>query len=123
MVHKNLWTHPWQFTSIRGSDELHLGQSSMKGFTTTNLHCKQTRSSDFNCSSSVMSLSIIQANVSYITICETRPPIEKATIQVPIQIMTPSLIPRSFIITIKEAIQGTKSVIVKRATVICIGAK
>lgn len=53
---------------------------------------------------------------------ETKPPIAKAPIQVPIQMIMPSLKPRSFIITINEAMQGTKSVMVMRATVTCIGS-
>ena len=59
----------------------------------------------------------------YITICETSPPTAKATTQVPIQITNPSFNPRSFIITIREAIHGTNNVMVTSATRICIGAR
>jgi len=59
----------------------------------------------------------------YITIWETIPPTANATIHVPIQMISPSLKPRSFIITMSEAMQGTNRVMTIRATVICIGLR
>jgi len=50
--------------------------------------------------------------------CESNPPTRKATIHVPAHTVNASRQPRSFIITIKEAMQGVKSVIVTRATTI-----
>jgi hypothetical protein len=47
----------------------------------------------------------------------TIPPTENATTHVPIQMVRPSFHPRSFIITMSEAMQGTKSVMTIRATV------
>jgi hypothetical protein len=59
---------------------------------------------------------------SHITICERIPPTVNAATHVATQMISPSLIPRSFIITINDAIHGTKRVITTSATRICIGS-
>lgn len=52
----------------------------------------------------------------YMSICETIPPMTNAPTHVLNQIMSASFTPRSFSITINDATQGTKSVIVTSAT-------
>lgn len=54
---------------------------------------------------------------------DTIPPTENATTHVPIHMTSPSFHPRSFIITMSEAMQGTKRVMTMRATAICIGLR
>lgn len=51
-------------------------------------------------------------------ICESVPPTRNAPIQVPNHTIIASFVPRSFSITIREAMHGTKSVIVTSATTI-----
>lgn len=58
---------------------------------------------------------------AHMTMCDTSPATANAPTNVPIQITVPSLIPRSFIMTISEAMQGTNNVIVINATTICNG--
>ena len=51
-------------------------------------------------------------------ICDSVPPTRNAPTHVPNHTIMASFVPRSFSITIREAIQGTNSVIVTRATTI-----
>jgi hypothetical protein len=52
----------------------------------------------------------------HISICDSTPPTKNATTQVPVQTRSASFHPRSFSITIREAMHGVKSVIVTSAT-------
>lgn len=61
------------------------------------------------------------SQTAHMTICETIPATANAPTNVPIQITVPSFSPRSFIMTINEAMQGTNNVIVINATTICNG--
>lgn len=120
MGHKNLCAQPSQSTGALGSDAKQRGHRSTKGFSTAKSQRGHDLVSDFNCSSSDSNLPSVTL-APYWTRWETIPPTPKAATHVPIQMMNPSFSPRSFIMTIREAMHGTKSVIVMRATVICIG--
>lgn len=52
----------------------------------------------------------------HMSICDNTPPTKKATTHVPVQTIRASFQPRSLSMTINEAMQGVKSVIVTSAT-------
>ncbi len=113
-----LCTHEPQPGSTTGTSVRQRGHRSTNGLVISNMHCGQRRASDLSCSSSerISCTPPSRATIDYIRICESIPPMRNAPIQVPVQISMASFNPRSFSITIKEAMHGTKSVMVTRDT-------
>lgn len=118
--HPALCTHEPQPGSSTGTSVRHRGHRSTNGFVISNLHCGQRRASDLSCSSSERTFCEPpgRAIMDYIRICESIPPMRNAPNQVPDQISSESFNPRSLSMTINDAMQGTNSVMVTRATTI-----